>query len=118
MEGLTDQERVRATSTRIDSFNSLDSRLSILSLSTRFESSCVPPCTALDLTLLCHPHSIMAPASANQKSHDVKHKKHASRASNPKPESESPVEANGDEPAYLKELNKFVLRSHCAWPYH
>lgn len=60
----------------------------------------------------------MDPASATSKPNDVKakNKKHTSRASSTsKPDSESPVsELNGTEPTYLKELQKFVLRSRRA----
>jgi hypothetical protein len=53
----------------------------------------------------------MAPASATQPGS----KKHPSRASSTsKTEADSPVlDVNGTEPVYLKELQKYVLRSHC-----
>lgn len=67
---------------------------------------------ALDFKKLCHPHSIMAPATAtSQKSNNAKGKHDLSRTSSTsKPEAESPTaEANEAEPAYLKELQKSVV---------
>lgn len=56
----------------------------------------------------------MAPASTTSQKPDTKNKKHNSRASSTsKVEAEtSELGVNGTEPAYLKELQKWVLRSH------
>lgn len=54
----------------------------------------------------------MAPATAtSKKPNNVKAEKNTSRASSTsKPEVETPMsESNGTEPAYLKELQKFVV---------
>jgi len=110
--GCTDQERLRGTSTGGSSTRIHSSPYnSSINLDLRF--FVLPAyCNALSpsisfFNLLCYPHSIMASASHKPSAKNKKHTPQASSISHTEPE--SPTDVNDSEPAYIKELQKYVF---------